>query len=168
MQWQKHRLCCKSPCRLDTACVSCGHSDLSSGVSWWNMQRLLVCPLYPTHVSVSWLEEKPMTATSCMLWADWLGAGPVSVKQQWTSHHHQMSVLGLVHHRFRSGAEIDSALSPRLDLNLNAGNNCWIQTRLILDDTTTQQPPEPSCKHDLPALNDFDCILLVRSHTEFG
>lgn len=75
MQWQKYKLCNKSPCKLYTACVSCGHSDLSSGVSWWNMQRLLVCPLCPTYISVSWLEEKPAIATSRVLWADWRGTG---------------------------------------------------------------------------------------------
>lgn len=46
-------------CLFQVRCVSCRNADLPLGVSWWNMQGLLVCLLNPTHVTVSELEWQP-------------------------------------------------------------------------------------------------------------
>lgn len=45
-------------------------------------------------------------------------------EQHGSSHHHQVSILGLVYHRFLPGAEVHRTLFTRLDFNLNAGNHC--------------------------------------------
>ncbi len=51
-------------CCFWSGVFSCRHVDLPSGVSWWNMQGLLVCLLNPTHVTVSWPEWQPAATNS--------------------------------------------------------------------------------------------------------
>lgn len=54
------------------------------------------------------------------LWSPWR---PCS-EQHGSSHHHEVSILGLVYHRLWPGAEVHRTLFTRLDLHLNAGDHC--------------------------------------------
>lgn len=54
------------------------------------------------------------------LWSPWR---PCS-EQHGSSHHHEVSILGLVYHRLWPGAEVHRTLFARLDFNLNAGDHC--------------------------------------------